>query len=724
MVARWARALRTVSIASLVAAYQPSGAPAASRLAAARQIVARRLHASSVIMQAVETPEATADVPALIEAVKPIVLPSNEESDTLLRIRHTSAHVMAMAVQRLFKDAKVTIGPWIENGFYYDFDYKEAFLETDLRRIKKEMDKIISMKLPLVREEVSADEARRRILEINEPYKLEILDSIVARDPTALITIYHIGDENSKTKWWDLCAGPHVAHTGMLPADAISLDSIAGAYWRGDETKPMLQRIYGSAWENKEQLAEYARLQAEAKRRDHRMLGKQLDLFSIQQDAGGGLVFWHPKGARMRNAIETFWKDVHINGPKPYELLYTPHMASLDLWKTSGHFDFYKDGMFDQMEVEGAEYQIRPMNCPFHVLVYKDSPRSYRDLPLRWAELGTVYRYERSGTLHGLFRVRGFTQDDAHIFCLPEQLSDEILGVLDLTETILSKFGFTDYKVMLSTRPEKSVGSDAIWDKATTALTDALDRKGWTYDVDEGGGAFYGPKIDVKIRDAIGRMWQCSTIQCDFNLPDRFGLEYIASSGKVEQPIMVHRAIFGSMERFFGVLTESTAGDFPFWLAPTQLRLLPVSDDFKPYCEEVVKACKRAGVRAEVDIGGRSLGKQIKISNQEKIPMYAVVGAAEVEGRSLALTSRRGGDLGSLPLAVAIERMAVAHETNIEPHEVGAGAVSSATAAAPAAAAAAAHAPATAAELARQAAAAARAAAVSAREAAAKARAE
>ena len=378
-----------------------------------------------------------------------------------------------------------------------------------------------------------------------------------------------------------------------------------------------------------------------------------------------------------------------------------------------------------QMEVEGAEYQLRPMNCPFHVLVYKDNPRSYRDLPLRWAELGTVYRYERSGTLHGLFRVRGFTQDDAHIFCLPEQLTDEILGVLDLTETILSKFGFTDYKVMLSTRPEKSVGSDAIWDKATTALTDALDRKGWTYDVDEGGGAFYGPKIDVKIRDAIGRMWQCSTIQCDFNLPDRFGLEYIASSGKVEQPIMVHRAIFGSMERFFGVLTESTAGDFPFWLAPTQLRLLPVSDDFKPYCEEVVKACKRAGVRAEVDIGGRSLGKQIKISNQEKIPMYAVVGAAEVEGRSLALTSRRGGDLGSLPLAVAIERMAVAQETNIEPHEVGAGSVSAATAAAPAAAAAAAaHAPATAAELARHAATAARAAAVSAREAAAKARAE
>jgi len=488
----------------------------------------------------------------------------------------------------------------------------------------------------------------------------------VAREPDAPITIYHIGklpDADGKKSgpyWWDLCAGPHVEHTGLLPKEAIALESIAGAYWRGDEKRPMLQRIYGTAWENKEQLEEHARLVAEAKRRDHRGIGKTLDLFSIQQDAGGGLVFWHPKGARVRKLMEDFWQAKHIAGG--YDILYTPHMASVDLWKTSGHFDFYADGMFDQMNVEGAEYQLKPMNCPFHVLVYKDDQRSYRDLPLRWAELGTVYRYERSGTLQGLFRVRGFTQDDAHIFCLPEQLADEITTVLFLMEDILSTFGFTEYEVMLSTRPEKSVGSDAIWDKATASLVEALDRKGWSYEVDEGGGAFYGPKIDVKIKDAIGRLWQCSTVQCDFNLPDRFGLEYTSSEGTKEQPIMVHRAIFGSLERFFGVLIESTAGDFPFWLAPVQMRLLPVSDDYRPYCEEVLAAAKAAGIRAEIDQGGRSLGKQIKISNQEKVSCFAVIGEKEAAERTLAITARAGGDLGSFALDEAIEKMAAASE--------------------------------------------------------------
>ena len=660
------RALRTVSIASLVAAYTPT-------LRAPPPTLTRRhfLHSCSthVCMAAVDAPaEASSASTPAVEVVEPIRLPSNEESDALLRIRHTSAHVMAMAVQRLFKETKVTIGPWIDKGFYYDFDREEAFLEKDLRRIKKEMDKIIGMKLPLRREEISQEEARRRIEEINEPYKLEILDSIVARDADAPITIYHVGDENSKTKWWDLCAGPHVEHTGLLPKEAISLESIAGAYWRGDEKRPMLQRIYGTAWETAEQLAEHQRIQAEAKRRDHRLLGKQLDLFSIQQEAGGGLVFWHPKGARIRRIMEEYWQAAHIAGG--YEILYTPHMASLDLWKTSGHFDFYKDGMFDQMEVEGADYQLKPMNCPFHVLIFKDKQLSYRDLPKRWAEMGTVYRYERSGTLQGLFRVRGFTQDDAHIFCLPEQLSDEILDVLDLLEQVLSKFGFTEYEVMLSTRPDKAVGSDEIWEKATAALVDALERKKWKYAVDEGGGAFYGPKIDVKIKDAIGRLWQCSTVQCDFNLPDRFELEYTSDDGSKQQPIMVHRAIFGSIERFFGVLTESTAGDFPWWISPVQLRLLPVSDDFKPYCEEVLAAAKRAGLRAEVDIGGRSLGKQIKIASQEKIPIFAVIGAAEVEARSLALTSRKGGDLGSFSLDEAISKMVTAQETSVEPHEV------------------------------------------------------
>merc|ERR1719440_583736 len=388
----------------------------------------------------------------------------------------------------------------------------------------------------------------------------------------------------------------------------------------------------------------------------------------------------------MRNLMEDYWKKAHI--AQGYEILNTPHMASLDLWKTSGHFDFYKDGMFDQMEVEGDEYQLKPMNCPFHVLIYKDSQLSYRDLPKRWAELGTVYRYERSGTLQGLFRVRGFTQDDAHIFCLPEQLTDEILQVLDLTEEILTKFGFTEYEINLSTRPDKSVGSDDIWDKATSALVDALGRKGWAYEVDEGGGAFYGPKIDLKITDAIGRKWQCSTIQCDFNLPERFDLQYVAAGGEKLRPIMLHRAIFGSIERFFGVLTESTAGDFPFWLAPEQLRLLPVSDDFLPYCHEVVAMARKAGLRAEVDPGGRSLGKQIKVASAEKIPVFGVVGKDEVEGRSLSLKSRKGGELGSLAVDEAVARMAAAVKATIEPHEVPASAADPAPppAAAPAAA--------------------------------------
>jgi len=591
-----------------------------------------------------------------------MTLPNNDDNEQLLRIRHSTAHVMAMAVQKLYKGTKVSIGPWIEKGFYYDFDPPEPFKDTDLRRIKKEMDKIIKLKLPFTEEVVTREEAERRIKEQDEPYKLEILNRIKSDH----ITIWHTS--KNQDGWWDLCAGPHVGTTGDLPKDAIALESIAGAYLFGDENGPMLQRIYGTAWESADQLAEHQRLQAEAKRRDHRAIGKALNLFSIQQSAGGGLVFWHPKGATMRNLMEDYWKAAHVAGG--YELLVTPHMASIDLWKTSGHFDFYKDGMFDQMDVEGDEYQIKPMNCPFHVLVFKDQPRSYRDLPIRWAELGTVYRYERSGTLNGLFRVRGFTQDDAHIFCLPEQLTGEILGVLDLIETVLSKFGFTDYEVMLSTRPDKAIGSDDIWALATDALEDALKQKGWSYGVDEGGGAFYGPKIDIKIKDAIGRLWQCSTIQADFNLPERFGLEYTSAEGTKSQPIMVHRAIFGSLERFFGVLIESTAGDFPFWLAPTQLRLLPVSDDFRPYCETVAAAAKAAGVRVEIDQGGRSVGKQIKIANQDKVPCYAVIGAKEIESESLSIMCRKEGsegvelvDVGSVAYKQAINQMELASKS-------------------------------------------------------------
>ncbi|XP_028799242.1 threonine--tRNA ligase, chloroplastic/mitochondrial 2 isoform X2 [Neltuma alba] len=585
------------------------------------------------------------------EKKEKVVLPTNESSQRLLRIRHTCAHVMAMAVQKLFPDAKVTIGPWIENGFYYDFDMK-PLTDKDLKRIKKEMDRIIRRNLPLVREEVSRDEARRRIMALNEPYKLEILDSI-KEEP---ITIYHIGNE-----WWDLCAGPHVETTGNINKMAVELESVAGAYWRGDEKKPMLQRIYGTAWENEEQLKAYIHFKEEAKRRDHRRLGQDLDLFSIQDEAGGGLVFWHPKGAIVRHIIEDLWKRVHME--RGYDLLYTPHVAKADLWKISGHLDFYKENMYDQMNIEEELYQLRPMNCPYHILVYKRRLHSYRDFPIRVAELGTVYRYELSGSLHGLFRVRGFTQDDAHIFCLDDQIKDEIRGVLDLTEEILLQFGFDKYEVNLSTRPEKYVGDDDIWEKATSALRDALDDKGWSYQVDEGGGAFYGPKIDLKIEDALGRKWQCSTIQVDFNLPQRFDITYVDSNTEKKRPILIHRAILGSLERFFGVLIEHYAGDFPLWLSPVQARVLPVTDAQLGYCNDVTDQLKANGIRAEVCHGER-LPKLIRNAEKQKIPLMAVVGQKEVETHTVTVRSRFAGELGTMSVDDFISRIKLGTESS------------------------------------------------------------
>ena len=578
-----------------------------------------------------------------------ITLPKTSESEQLLRIRHSMSHVMAMAVQKLFPQAQVTIGPWTESGFYYDFDSPDPFSEADLKAIKKEMVKIINRKLPLERLEVSRAEAERRIQAINEPYKLEILAGI--KEP---ISLYTLGDQ-----WWDLCAGPHVAHTGELNAKAFELESVAGAYWRGDETKAQLQRIYGTAWETPEQLAEHQRRKAEAKRRDHRRLGTDLNLFSIEDGAGAGLVFWHPRGARMRLLIEDFWRQAHFDAG--YELLYTPHVADISLWKTSGHLDFYAESMFGPMQVDERQYQLKPMNCPFHVLTYASALRSYRELPIRWAELGTVYRYERPGVMHGLMRVRGFTQDDAHVFCLPEQITAEIVAILDLTEQILSTFDFRSYEINLSTRPAKSIGEDAVWELATNGLIGALERKGWAYKVDEGGGAFYGPKIDLKIEDAIGRMWQCSTIQLDFNLPERFQLEYVAADGSRRQPIMIHRAIFGSLERFFGIMTENYAGDFPFWLAPEQIRLLPVTDEVRGYAEEVLGQLKRAGVRATLDQSGERLAKLIRNGEQMKIPVLAVIGTTEAEGGSLSLRSRREGDLGTMAVAKLIEAASLAN---------------------------------------------------------------
>ena len=564
----------------------------------------------------------------------PVVLPKTSESENLLKIRHSMSHVMAMAVQKLFPKAQVTIGPWTEAGFYYDFDNPEPFTEADLKAIKKEMGKIIGRKLPLERIEVSREEAERRIKAQNEPYKLEILERLV--EP---ITLYTLGEQ-----WWDLCAGPHVTNTSELNPKAFELESVAGAYWRGDETKAQLQRIYGTAWETADQLSEHRRRKEEALRRDHRRLGKDLDLFSIEDEAGAGLVFWHPRGARMRLLIEDFWRQAHFEGG--YELLYTPHVADISLWKTSGHLDFYAESMFGPMEVDERQYQLKPMNCPFHVLTYASKLRSYRELPIRWAELGTVYRYERPGVMHGLMRVRGFTQDDAHVFCLPEQISDEILRILNLTERILSTFDFSNYEINLSTKPDKAIGDDAVWELATKGLIEALERKGWAYKIDEGGGAFYGPKIDLKIEDAIGRMWQCSTIQLDFNLPERFELDYIAADGSKQRPIMIHRAIFGSLERFFGIMTENYAGDFPFWLAPEQIRLLPVTDEVLGYAEELQSQLKAAGVRVRIDRSGDRLGKLIRTGEQMKIPVLAVIGAKEAEQGAASLRSRRDGDLG------------------------------------------------------------------------------
>ena len=688
-----AAAIRRVSAPGRALMQRPAAVPSVALPFAARRGYPTNVfnHANRVAAKA-----AVSEAEVAVEE-EPVKLLTSDESEELLKIRHTTAHICAMAVQRLFPTAQVTIGPWIDRGFYYDFDYPAGFSGTrsptprglsrprrdqnplaepsrlansltstppppvyvplpamtdkDLKDIKKQMIKIINKDMPLRREEVSREEARKRIEALNEPYKLEILDAI----KTEPITIYHIGDE-----WWDLCAGPHVESTKAIHPKAIDLESVAGAYWRGDEKRPMLQRIYGTAWSTPEELKAYNDFKAEAARRDHRKVGKDLNLFSIQQeDVGGGLVFWHPKGALMRDMIERFWKDIHLE--RGYDLLYTPHVGKLDLWKTSGHADFYSENMYRPIDVEDETYQLKPMNCPFHVAVYKDGYFSYRDLPIRWAEMGTVYRYERSGTMHGLFRVRGFTQDDAHIFCLPDQIADEIKGVLDLTEDILSTFGFKEFEVNLSTQPEKSVGGPEIWDKAESALKDALAQKGWDYEVDEGGGAFYGPKIDIKILDAIGRKWQCSTVQLDFNLPERFDLAYIDKEHVKQRPIMIHRAIFGSLERFFGILTENYAGAFPLWIAPTQVRLLPVTDAVDDYVQETARKLRAAGIRCDVQSQER-LAKLVRNAEKAKIPVMCVVGEQEAKDGTLAVRTYADGDQGVLSVDDVVARISAANQ--------------------------------------------------------------
>jgi threonyl-tRNA synthetase len=584
------------------------------------------------------------DTSHVIDRDAAVAIVTDRDPEGLEVIRHSTAHLLAQAVQALFPGTQVTIGPVIEDGFYYDFARDEPFTPDDLEAIEAKMNELAGADLPVEREVWDRDDAARFFEAQGEKYKAAIIRDIPAGQA---ISLYGQGG------WKDLCRGPHVPSTGRLKA--FKLTKVAGAYWRGDARNEMLQRIYGTAWPDKKALKDYLHRLEEAERRDHRRIGRELDLFSIQEDAGGGLVFWHPKGARIRRVIEDYWRERHVAAG--YDLLYTPHIALQTLWDTSGHTDFYRESMYRPMEEDNQLYQLKPMNCPFHVLVYKQGLRSYRDLPLRWAELGTVYRHEMSGALHGLMRVRGFTQDDAHVFCREDQIAAEIVGILDLTLSMLNAFGFKDFSVNLSTRPEKAVGSDEIWEKATAALREALARKGLDYEVDEGGGAFYGPKIDVKIRDAIGREWQCSTVQLDFNLPERFDMEYVAPDGARRRPIMIHRALLGSIERFFGVLIEHYEGKFPAWLAPVQAVLMNITDRQDGYVRQVQEILKNQGLRVEADLRNEKIGFKIREHTLQRVPYLLVVGDREAESNTLAVRTRGGKDLGSMTAAAFAERL-------------------------------------------------------------------
>jgi threonyl-tRNA synthetase len=542
-------------------------------------------------------------------------------------VRHSTAHVMAAAVKELFPDAKITIGPSIENGFYYDFDVETPFTPEDLARIEEKMSEIVRADLPFTREEVDKVEALRRFP--GEPYKEELLADI----PDTTVSLYRVGD------FLDLCRGPHLPGSGKV--GAFKLMSTAGAYWRGDSKNRMLTRIYGCAFATKKELDAHLALLEEIKKRDHRRLGKDLDLFSVNEEIGAGLILWHPKGSVVRRIMEDFWRQEHARAG--YDLVFSPHIAKLDLWRKSGHLDYYRQNMFGSIEVEGQDYQLKPMNCPFHIQIYNSRMRSYRDLPVRYAELGTVYRYEPSGTLHGLLRVRGFTQDDAHIFLRPDQLDDEIFALLDFTLFVLRRFGFDRYDIFLSTRPDKFAGDVEDWAKAEAALKKALERKGLPFEVDPGEGVFYGPKIDIKIKDMLGRSWQCSTIQVDFNNPDRFDAAYTAEDGSPKRAIMIHRALMGSLERFFGVLVEHYAGAFPLWLAPVQIDVLPVTDRQNEYGREAVGFLREAGYRAEGDFRNEKLGYKIRESQMQKVPYALVIGDREAAQRQVA-PRRRGGE--------------------------------------------------------------------------------
>ena len=563
-------------------------------------------------------------------------------SELRKRIRHSASHVMADVVTRMYPGTRLAIGPPTDDGFYYDFDTPEPFSDDDLERIEERMRDVIARDFSFELQEYPRDEALE--MHSGEPMKLEIIGEIPEGDS---ITTYRHGE------FEDLCAGPHVESTGKIPA--FKLLSVAGAYWRGDERRQMLQRVYGTAFESQEALDEHLSRLEEARRRDHRHLGRQLDLFSMHDETGPGLIVWHPKGATVRGIVEEFWKGEHRR--RGYDLVYTPHIGRSTLWQTSGHLDFFKENMFAAMEMEGYDYYLKPMNCPFHILYYKTDLRSYRSLPMRVGELGTVYRNERAGVVHGLLRVRGMTQDDAHIFCRPDQVEDEINGVLDLTFFLLKSFGFDEYDVMLSTRPEKAVGEVEQWELATASLRNTLEARGIEYGVDEGGGAFYGPKIDIHIRDAIGRLWQCTTVQFDFNLPERFGLTYIGEDGREHRPYMVHRALLGSLERFMGVLIEHYGGAFPTWLAPVQAVVIPIAERHLEYARQVQEQIAGAGIRVETDDRNERMNAKIRDAQLQKVPYMLVVGDREAEAEAAAVRLRSGENLGAVPVSQVIERI-------------------------------------------------------------------
>ena len=561
--------------------------------------------------------------------------------DRLDRVRHSMSHVMAEAVLQMFPKAQIAIGPSIENGFYYDFDLPRALTEDDLNEITERMKAIIKEDKEFKRIVVSRDEAKK--LFADQVYKQELIRAIPEDEE---VSLYNQGG------FTDLCRGPHVSSTKELNPESFKLLNTAGAYWRGKETNPMLTRIYATAWDNPKDLRLYLQKLAEIEKRDHRRLGKELDLFSFHEEAGPGLVYWHPRGARIRMVIENFWKDQHYaNG---YEMVYTPHVGKAWLWETSGHLGFYKESMYSSMEMDKADYYAKPMNCPFHIMIYKNSKHSYRELPFRWAELGTVYRYEKAGALHGLLRVRGFTQDDAHIFCTPEQMESEIREVLRFSLFMLRSFGFEEIEAYLSTRPEKSVGEPERWDAATESLKQAIEAEGLSYGIDEGGGAFYGPKIDLKIKDAIGREWQLSTIQFDFNEPERFNMTFVDSDGVEKRPYMIHRALLGSIERFFGVLLEHFAGAFPLWLAPEQVCIIPVSEPFNEYGKRVLETVKKAGIRAYLDDSDDRMNAKIRKAQNNKVPHMLILGEREQESESVSVRYRDGKQENGIDLTTYV----------------------------------------------------------------------